>query len=157
MLAEPWQWTAMVSVTTVSKASVPLRAPCLPPREGRLRVTRGTGDGSWGRGAPGPQYARVEVVVEGVPMSALVRRDGTAAVDPPLHRRLELLASLGEVVGTGRRSAEGDDPLTSVLAILRASDLVVSVTFLDDRSSVGVALGTPVDGAGGAGGADPRP
>lgn len=83
-------------------------------------------------------------------MSALVRRHGTAIVDPALHRRLELLASLGEIVGTGRRSSAGDDALTSVLAILRASDLVLSVTFLDDRSSVGVALGAPVDGAGGA-------
>ena len=99
-------------------------------------------------------YARIEVVVESVPMSALVRRDGTATVDPALRRRLELLESLGEVLGTGRRSAAGDDPLTTVLAILRASDLVLSVTFLDDRSSVGVALGTRADGVGGA---DPRP
>lgn len=183
MLPEPWQWTAMVSVTSGEQGVRPPPdalfaergpVPCGGTSDQRVgqdmmtsRWTEHDPEGGAPEGGaalsrsvelactrsrhlvdestrllrhshelrlasrPLACYARVEAVVDGAPTSAVVRRDGAAVVDLALRRRLDLLGSLGETLDTGRPARVGDDPLTSVLTILRACDLVRSVRFTD--------------------------
>lgn len=99
------------------------------------------------------EYARVDGIVEGSVTSAVVRGDGSVAAEPCLWQRIEVLTALGDRLTNGGLARTGRDPLTSILAVIRAFDAVRSVNFED--GPVGFALrldgGPPSPPAGPAG------
>lgn len=73
-------------------------------------------------------YARVEGLVDGVVVVAVVRRDGTVTADSRLLDRADLVVKLGDSFDAGRLPASrGGDPLASTLTVARACDRVLSV------------------------------
>ena len=74
-------------------------------------------------------FARVEGLIDGRAVGAVVRRDGTTTCDPRLLRQAELVVALGDAFDDGRLDAriDGGDPLAVTLILMRACDSVCAV------------------------------
>lgn len=89
---------------------------------------------------PRARYALVEGVVDGAPVSAVVRRDGSVSAEPSLLARAQLVVALRDTVDGGRRGATlEDDPLAVTLTIARACDRVRVVRMVVAGPGAGTA------------------
>ncbi|MGH9088214.1 MAG: STAS domain-containing protein [Acidimicrobiales bacterium] len=74
------------------------------------------------------RYAVVEGMIDGQPVAAVVRRDGTVDGDRTLVGRAGLVVAMGDAFDDGRvPAALYGDPLAAVLTLTRACDKVRSV------------------------------
>lgn len=99
-------------------------------------------------------YAGIAGIVDGLPVVALVRRDGSVSADRPLMRRVDLVVALEDTIAAAPVSAGvGVDPLVTTLTATRACDSVSSVVLFaaGDRTASALpprANGKLADGPG---------
>lgn len=73
-------------------------------------------------------FARVEGVVDGAPVSAVVGSDGSVAGDRALLQRAHLVVAVGDTFDEGRLGAAmGGEALATTLTLTRACDRVLQV------------------------------
>jgi hypothetical protein len=84
-------------------------------------------------------FAWVEGEIDGCPVVALVRQDGTVVADRRHRRRIALLDALDDRLATGATATVGVDPLSSLLTLIRACDRLRSVTVAASRSPGGAS------------------
>lgn len=73
------------------------------------------------------RFAWLEGEIDGHHVVAIVRCDGSVVADRRHRERVSLLAAIGEILPNGAAAELGAEPLTSVLALMRACDLLISV------------------------------
>ncbi len=71
------------------------------------------------------RYARIEGELDGQGVTAVVRTDGSTAIESRLWARADLLVRLGENFDDGRLAASlSSSPLASTLTLMRACDRI---------------------------------
>lgn len=85
------------------------------------------------------RFALIEGEIDGHAVMAAVRADGTVVADQRHKERASLLGALEERLPNGALAELGSDPVTSVLTLMRACDVLCSVQVQHSQLAAGLS------------------